>query len=49
MTDTERIEQGSDDGIVGLDETPDAWDEYAGDAEAEDKYEDFLDWLNEQA
>ncbi len=43
MTDTERIEPGV------VDDALDEWDEYSSDDEAEDEYEDFLDWLNDQA
>ena len=49
MTDTDRIERGSYDDIGGLDDPLDEWDEYSSDDEAEDEYEDFLDWLNDRA
>jgi hypothetical protein len=43
MTDTERIEAGA------LDDALDEWDEYSSDDGAEDEYEDFLDWLNDES
>jgi hypothetical protein len=49
MTDTDRIERDSYDDIGALDETLNEWDEYSSDDGAEDRYEDFLDWLNDRA